>query len=471
MSILDPKPLTQTAAAATYVPKWKANTAYLAGDAVLSPAGDTVTAIANFTSGATYNAANWNLSPTYPSKDLAKRKLTRRDAPRPVFQPVYPIKLTADAPTITSTDSTAAGASAAFNGLAQVPPADTRLTYHGCIRGARTFSGTVTMMNVSNGHYSASDMYPIAVPNAFDVEFDFTGTILRLAELATTGGAISYQMYVDGEAISATPTNTAAVTATSIRYHTYTWATLRKRRIRFSFPANFALVAFASGDTHHSFNSVPKPRFSAFVLGDSWVEGAGASTTLTTFPQVIKLLTGWEVYSGGQGGTGYGTKPADGSTTNSVPFGAPQRIRAIAESQPDLVIFAGTSNNDATNGTDLQTYAAQAFADAKTAAPNATIIAVGPQNTTNTPSGARLAARDAIKAAADAAGIPFIDPLALNWITGTGTVSAPGTAGNASIFSGGATGSDGAHLNQNGYDYWAAKVVEEVVKKLDALTL
>lgn len=50
---------------ATYVPKWKATTAYLAGDKVLNPSGDVVTAIANFTSGASYNPANWNLSPTY----------------------------------------------------------------------------------------------------------------------------------------------------------------------------------------------------------------------------------------------------------------------------------------------------------------------------------------------------------------------------------------------------------------------
>lgn len=57
---------------ATYVPKWKANTAYLAGDAVLSPAGDTVTAKANFTSGASFNAANWNLSPTYQPLALPK---------------------------------------------------------------------------------------------------------------------------------------------------------------------------------------------------------------------------------------------------------------------------------------------------------------------------------------------------------------------------------------------------------------
>ncbi|CAN7465116.1 right-handed parallel beta-helix repeat-containing protein [Pseudarthrobacter oxydans] len=53
---------------ATYVPKWKANTAYLTGDAVLSPAGDTVTAKANFTSGASYSAANWDLSATVTGK-------------------------------------------------------------------------------------------------------------------------------------------------------------------------------------------------------------------------------------------------------------------------------------------------------------------------------------------------------------------------------------------------------------------
>jgi len=44
---------------AAFVPKWKPTTAYLTGDVVTSPTGDVVTAIANFTSGASYNAANW----------------------------------------------------------------------------------------------------------------------------------------------------------------------------------------------------------------------------------------------------------------------------------------------------------------------------------------------------------------------------------------------------------------------------
>ena len=47
---------------ADVVPKWKANTAYLAGAQVVEPAGQIVTAKVAFTSGATYSAANWNPS-------------------------------------------------------------------------------------------------------------------------------------------------------------------------------------------------------------------------------------------------------------------------------------------------------------------------------------------------------------------------------------------------------------------------
>lgn len=63
-----PARLQDTALNATFVPKWKATTAYLAGDKVLNPNGDVVSAKVNFTSGASYNAANWNLSDAYANK-------------------------------------------------------------------------------------------------------------------------------------------------------------------------------------------------------------------------------------------------------------------------------------------------------------------------------------------------------------------------------------------------------------------
>jgi len=55
---------TATALAAAFTPKWKANTSYAAGEAVVNPAGDVVTAKVAFMSGGSYNAANWNPSTT-----------------------------------------------------------------------------------------------------------------------------------------------------------------------------------------------------------------------------------------------------------------------------------------------------------------------------------------------------------------------------------------------------------------------
>ncbi|MDB5165319.1 MAG: fibronectin, type [Candidatus Saccharibacteria bacterium] len=46
--------------ASTYVALWKASTAYSAGQFVVSPSGDTVTARTGFTSGASFDANNWN---------------------------------------------------------------------------------------------------------------------------------------------------------------------------------------------------------------------------------------------------------------------------------------------------------------------------------------------------------------------------------------------------------------------------
>jgi hypothetical protein len=64
-----PTRLGDAALSATFIPKWKATTAYLTGDVVLSPTGDPVTAKVNFTSGASYSAANWNTPPSIPTRD------------------------------------------------------------------------------------------------------------------------------------------------------------------------------------------------------------------------------------------------------------------------------------------------------------------------------------------------------------------------------------------------------------------
>lgn len=48
---------------ATSVTLWKASTAYKAGQAVLNPSGAVVTALADFTSGSTYDPTKWSTPP------------------------------------------------------------------------------------------------------------------------------------------------------------------------------------------------------------------------------------------------------------------------------------------------------------------------------------------------------------------------------------------------------------------------
>lgn len=81
MGILD-APITPSSLGV--VPKWKATTAYTAGDKVLAPNGDIVSAIATFTSGATYNAANWNASLALSTANfLADSTLTQKIKRKP----------------------------------------------------------------------------------------------------------------------------------------------------------------------------------------------------------------------------------------------------------------------------------------------------------------------------------------------------------------------------------------------------
>lgn len=53
---------TMAQSATGLIPKWKASAAYAAGQMVVAPSGDLVTAKVAFTSGTTYSAANWDLS-------------------------------------------------------------------------------------------------------------------------------------------------------------------------------------------------------------------------------------------------------------------------------------------------------------------------------------------------------------------------------------------------------------------------
>jgi hypothetical protein len=67
---------------ATFAPRWKANTAYTAGDVVQAPDGSIVERVTSGTSGATYSVTNWKAAAgvlAKPTTDLGDWTLLRRD--------------------------------------------------------------------------------------------------------------------------------------------------------------------------------------------------------------------------------------------------------------------------------------------------------------------------------------------------------------------------------------------------------
>lgn len=86
------------------LPRWKANTAYASGQLVVSPAGDVVSAKAAFTSGASYNAADWNLSglsASIDAKGLPQRELVTGEDINNIREPgLYTVPSTTVAATL-----------------------------------------------------------------------------------------------------------------------------------------------------------------------------------------------------------------------------------------------------------------------------------------------------------------------------------------------------------------------------------
>lgn len=370
------------------------------------------------------------------------------------FAPRLPQTVTADPPTITYTDQTTA---IPYSTL--VPPDDPRLTLRGCVLGTRVIASNPSWINLANG-YQGSTVYEsatnIGTYSPFEVEFDHygLGVILDTIGLQAT---YDWQVWVDGAPVSLTPL-AMDPTKTGVAYGQYAriaWASKRLRRIRIRIPRNVGWRGIRLSSAIDSISPVQRSAPKALVIGDSWVENVGGSYSVLGFAEKLQLLTGWEVYHGGQGGTGYvatGSSPA-------TPFGSTARLNVVSAVLPDFLIVAGTSNDDGVSAS-VQAAATALFAAVAAASPNTRIIVVGPQNTTDAPSADRLLVNSAVTAAASAASnvVLTINPIADGWITGSGTTAAPTATGNASNFVGGVSGSDGNHLNEDGYDYWARRI-------------
>jgi lysophospholipase L1-like esterase len=177
------------------------------------------------------------------------------------------------------------------------------------------------------------------------------------------------------------------------------------------------------------------------VIGDSYTTGGdlGGLGSNGWTAKAWQLLTqkGIPVSAdvAAEGGAGYGTRGNHGSVFEDL------TARAV---KPDdvLVVFFGSRNDQGVDPTQLSVLAWGTFQLARSTAPKARFLVIGPPWPTADPPEAVLRIRDSLKYQAGVAGATFIDPIAAGWFVGRPDL----------------IGKDGVHPTDAGHAYMADKI-------------
>jgi lysophospholipase L1-like esterase len=191
----------------------------------------------------------------------------------------------------------------------------------------------------------------------------------------------------------------------------------------------------------------------AVVVGDSISTVTAPAGPNIAFPLVTARLLGWQVRVDAHPGTGFTTP--DGSDARHPSFAA--TVGCVIAAHPRIVIVAlGSDDAERADPTHMvQSRATEGLADLHRRLPRARVVVVGPLPSGSTPSPELQAVRDAARAAARAANVEFIDPIAEGWITG-GRAD-PGS-GNANQM----ISTDGRHLTPAGHAYVGLRLATDL---------
>lgn len=188
--------------------------------------------------------------------------------------------------------------------------------------------------------------------------------------------------------------------------------------------AGYAGVSAATRDNSTDYVStyvIPEPAkydyLTVSILGDSYSVGAGATANNGWVPRLARKLC-WNDESSAQVSTGYVNSGPEGST-NYV-----QRAANVAARQPALIIVQGSTNDADRPG--VTEAAASTYAALKAGSPGSTIVVVGPTAAPSIDPDAVRRDRDEVSSAARDAGLAFIDPIDLGWLSKPSDYSSDG---------------------------------------------
>lgn len=193
-----------------------------------------------------------------------------------------------------------------------------------------------------------------------------------------------------------------------------------------------------------------RPPVVAF-LGDSYTAGIGNTTKDQTYAAFTAQKLGWQVIVAGQAGTGLLAPGHDDNT-----FGRLYEKQLAWRPAPDMVVVAGGHNDWPYPPQLEQTAAAKLLGELRQRWPSTHLVVVGPMWGSGDPRTEALAIRDALQSASSEASVPFIDPLAEQWITGS---RSSGTGNAPSYILG-----DDTHPNAAGHRYFADRLAADLRK-------
>ncbi|MGY1601174.1 SGNH/GDSL hydrolase family protein [Geodermatophilus sp. SYSU D00815] len=137
---------------------------------------------------------------------------------------------------------------------------------------------------------------------------------------------------------------------------------------------------------------------------------------------------GWPALVAGSTGTELALHAASQAGYASVGVGG-QDYLGLVESAPEadaaVTLVVGSRNDRGQNPAVVRSQAAQVIASVRETAPGSVVVLVGPIWSDGAPPADLLAERDAVRAAAEAAGVGFVDPLATGWFAAPAGLISP----------------------------------------------
>lgn len=272
------------------------------------------------------------------------------------------------------------------------------------------------------------------------VDFETSAGVNALEVVFYGAGDISFKLEVNGmPAISDNMLyGTSGLGTGKKALLTFSDARVRRIRLYISGGSGFHSVRVPTGQ------SITKPtatrRMGAFI-GDSYVNGSGNVTNtdpgasqFDTFAlRILKGLGANEVMLAGIGGTGWVA-----GATNPTPADYQSRVAEVMAANPNFLLIYGSSNDGPYDYATIRA-AAETLLDSTAAVAERYVI--GPIR-----SGYSVQ-RDAVRDAAVAKGVPFIDMLGFIDVTGGTNIQNPVSSRNGSIF----VLSDGTHPTFTGH--------------------